>query len=655
MLEATKKMIESIKGFSYDQILQKVQEEYDAGIRVAERKRLILRQYLNDYNIDGDTMKPWEHIKSKSLWTYRNLFVSALYKNRPIVSFEWRKHGDNEYADTWNNLLRFDYEELGEDKIMHAKVSNVVDYGIYLAVDEGRNKTTESPRKKLYSPLCRVPDPHFSITEGFSFHWFELQLTEWELNSLYKNSEYMLSDKELKDLKEKLGSEYTTGLGSWAGGSGFGIDFAVEVSPLKIYSVYRHFTKFNNRWYLTEWANDRTLLIRCEAIEAVRSEEKKDENNIPCPVVHSWMIPKDDDPYGVCVGDLARDNQISEQLVMNLLVEKIHEDTFSGTTVFDPSYIDGNELAKKKIGKRQYIPAKAPLNNKIIENVQTQTSSSSDGYNLKNMIDAKGKKEVWFDEQSIGIYSQTITATQSQLLQSNQNVRLSTIFKVFLRGEKEYWDTLRYRSYQKHFKMNSEKNIVLNSGIGAITYTIKWKDLNTQKDLNLRLVSVLEKSEKDEANKAAMMASYQPLMQQASEFGRIQLTRQFARIVGLDKELVNMVYDYPTEYHQATMDLELLNNDEDPWEITNMQENHEIYIQVYQQALDTPAKKKAIEARKLARLISWQAQQMQTLTPSMEGMNASTNQLISNYISQENRKNAQPVALWPNGQEHAVE
>ena len=98
-----------------------------------------------------------------------------------------------------------------------------------------------------------------------------------------------------------------------------------------------------------------------------------------------------------------------------------------------------------------------------------------------------------------------------------------------------------------------------------------------------------------------------------------------------------------------------MDNDEDPWEITNMQENHEIYIQVYQQALDTPAKKKAIEARKLARLISWQAQQMQTLTPSMEGMNASTNQLISNYISQENRKNAQPVALWPNGQEHAVE
>lgn len=128
--------------------------------------------------------------------------------------------------------------------------------------------------------------------------------------------------------------------------------------------------------------------------------------------------------------------------------------------------------------------------------------------------------------------------------------------------------------------------------------------MSTKKDLNLRIISILEKSEKDEANKAAMMASYQPLMQQASEFGRIQLTRQFAKIVGLDKELINMVYNYPHEYHQAMMDIELINLNEDPGEITDITENHDIYIQVYQQALDTPAKRKAIEARKRARLLS---------------------------------------------------
>ena len=294
-----------------------------------------------------------------------------------------------------------------------------------------------------------------------------------------------------------------------------------------------------------------------------------------------------------------------------------------------------------------------PLNTKIIENIQTQTSTSSEGYNIHNLLDAKSKREIWFDEQSIGIYSQTITATQSQILQANQNVRLSTMFKVFLWGEKRYWDVLWYRAYQKNFKMDSQKNIVLNSGIWVVTYTVKGKDLMTQKDLHLRLVSVLEKAEKDEANKAAMMASYQPLMQQASEFGKIQLTRKFARIVGLDKELVNMVYDYPPEYQQAMLDIELLNVNEDPWEITNINENHSIYIQVYQQALDTEAKRKAIAARKRALLLSGQQQAQQMEQPVQ--MDASTNQLVSNYISQERTKNNQPISLGPNWQEHAIE
>lgn len=653
MLEATSKMIAKVKGLTHEELRQKVQEEYEAGKAVADRKRPILLQYLKDYNIDGDVMKPWEHTKSKSLWTNRNLFISALYKNRPIITFEWRKQGDAEYADTWNNLLKFDYEELEEDKITYEKIANIVDYGVYLAVDEGWDKTTETPRKKLYTPLCWIPDPYFSITGGFSFHGFELQLTEWELSDLYSNTSYMLSDKELTKLKEKLKSDYQGGLNSRAMGNGINTDFAIEFSPLKVYSVYRHFTKIGGCWWLTEWANERTLLIRCEQIQAVRTEEKKDASNVPCPVVHSWMLPKEGDPYGMCVGDLARDNQISEDLVMNLLISKIHEDTFSGVMVFDPAYIDGKELASKKIGKKKYIPAKIPLNNDIIKNVQTQTSSSSDGYNLKNLIDAKSKKEVGFDEQSIGIYSQTITATQSQLLQANQNIRLSTIFKIFLRGEKQYRDVLWYRSYQKNFKMKSEKNITLNSGIGTVTYTVKGKDLNSKKDLKLRLISVLDKVEKDEATKSAMMASYQPLMQQASEFGKIELTRQFAKIVGLDKELINMVYDYPQEYYQAMMDLELLNVGEEVGEIENMAENHDIYLRVYQQALDTEAKKKAIEARKTARVLSGQAQ-MQTMQDPA-GMQASQNQLISNYISQSNKASNQPTPLGPNNNENALQ
>lgn len=644
----TQKMVEKIKGWTYEEIQTKVAQEYDAWAEVAMKKRPILRQYLKAYNVNWEQLKDWETVKSKSLYTYRNLFISSLYKNRPLVKIEWRKRWDAEYAKTWNHLLEFDYEELDEDRITYKKIEDEVDCGIYLAVDEWWDKVTESPKKRLYSPLCWIPDPHFDVVKGFNFHGFELELTESEVSDLYKNTEYMLTDRELKQLKGKLKSDYTTRLMTWADWYGIWENFSTYKSNLKCYSVYRHFTKFNDRWYLTEWANDRTLLIRCEEVEAVRAEEKKDPSTIPCPVVHSWLLPKKWDPYGLCVWDLAKDNQDSEEQIMNLLIDKVHEETFSWITVYNSDVVDGKELAHRKLGKRKYVPSKWNLENrKIIENVQTQTSWTWDWYNLKSMIDQKSTKEIWFDEQSIWVYARTITATQSQLLQANQNVRLSTIFKVFLWGEKQYWDVLWYRSYQKHFKMESEKNITLNSWIWNVVYTIMWKDLDTKRDLHLVLVTEIDRREKEEANKAAYMASYQPLMEMADPFGKITLTRDYAKIMWMDDETVNTVFEYPPEYNKAMLDLELLNNDEDVGEITDMNENHKIYIQVYQQALDTKAKQRAIMRRKQALILSGQQNQMAMMQWVGQWQGASQNQLVSNYISQENQANNQPTALWP--------
>ena len=644
----TQKMIQKIDGWTYSEIQQKVANEYEAWAAVAIKKRPILKEYFKAYNVDWEELKDWETVKSKSLYTYRNLFISALYKNRPMVKIEGRKRWDAEYAKTWNRLLEFDYEELDEDKITYKKIEDEVDCWLYLAVDEGWDKTTESPRKRLYSPMCWIPDPHFDLVKGFNFHWFELELTEEELSDLYYNTEYMLTDKELNELKEKLKSDYTARLMAWADWYGIGEERHTTRSPLKCYSVYRHFTKFNGRWYLTEWANDRTLLVRCEEIEAVRAEEKKDPTLIPCPVVHSRFLPKKWDPYGLCVWDLAKDNQDSEESIMNLLIDKVHEETFSGITVYNSDVVDGKELAHRKLGKRKYVPSKWNLENrKLIENVQTQTSGTGDGYNLKNMIDQKTTKEIWFDEQSIGVYARTITATQSQLLQANQNVRLSTIFKVFLRWEKRYWDVLWYRSYQKNFKMKSEKNITLNNWLGNVVYTIMGKDLNTKIDLHLQLVTELDRREQEEANKAAMMASYQPLMEQANPFWKIQLTRDYAKVMWMDEELVNSIYDFPPEYDKAMLDLELLNNDEDVAEITDMNENHKIYIQVYQQALDTKAKARAIMRRKQALILSGQQNQASMMEWMGQMNGASQNQLVSNYISQQNQANNQPIALWP--------
>lgn len=153
----TQKMIQKIKGWTYEEIQQKVAQEYDAWAEVAMKKRPILKDYINSYNVNWEKMEDWKTVRSKSLYTNRNLFISSLYKNRPLVEIQWRKRWDDEYAKTWNNLLKFDYEELDEDQICYKKIEDEVDYWIYLAVDEWWDKVTESPRKRLYSPLCWIP------------------------------------------------------------------------------------------------------------------------------------------------------------------------------------------------------------------------------------------------------------------------------------------------------------------------------------------------------------------------------------------------------------------------------------------------------------------------------------------------------------------
>ena len=115
----------------------------------------------------------------------------------------------------------------------------------------------------------------------------------------------------------------------------------------------------------------------------------------------------------------------------------------------------------------------------------------------------------------------------------------------------------------------------------------------------------------------------------------------------MDDETVNTVFEYPPEYNKAMLDLELLNNNEDVGEITDMSENHKIYIQVYQQALDTKAKQRAIMRRKQALILSGQQNQMAMMQWVGQQQGASQNQLVSNYISQENQANNQPTALWP--------
>jgi hypothetical protein len=67
-------------------------------------------------------------------------------------------------------------------------------------------------------------------------------------------------------------------------------------------------------------------------------------------------------------------------------------------------------------------------------------------------------------------------------------------------------------------------------------------------------------------------------------------------------DVIKMMVPEKPEEVEASQQLLLLNRNIELEPITDMSEDHDAYIAMYKQALDTPAKTKAIEARRMAKI-----------------------------------------------------
>lgn len=94
---------------------------------------------------------------------------------------------------------------------------------------------------------------------------------------------------------------------------------------------------------------------------------------------------------------------------------------------------------------------------------------------------------------------------------------------------------------------------------------------------------------------------------------------------------------------EARQQLELLNRNQDVDKVTDIMQDHDAYIAIYKQALDTPAKLRAIQNRLLAKIEKQKSiaqQQAAAAQGQPQGAAQSQNMLMSNAMQQ---KKSDPV------------
>ena len=616
---------------SADKIIEHVEKEYQSSLFFTEAKRQLYKKRKMLYmNIEDQDKKIYSRLIFSTIETLLALYV----KSWPTANFSVNGEFFDETEKTIKMVAESDFErmELWE-KDERANFHSFF-YGTSIKVLDGFDTQTKNPECVVISPMQWVCDPQASINLKDRFHGFELQvdkssLTEdWGYFNLDKLEpwEWRLSEEDRESSQDvrHLNDDYGTH---------------------GLYNIYHHYTIINGQKYLITLGNSRKLLIRCEELTPKNKEQKKNPRLIKFPVVVGNWIPTEFDRWGISICDILEDKQTAIQLFMNLNRIKAENEAWGDIFLYDPDIIENiDELKMPKLWPK-YIKA-SRLNQWGTPMLEVPRGNiKSDAFNMPNVVKQQWFLELGLDERSLWVSGETpITATENQRVQANANLRQILGLKRRARSE-ALFRKLWYESYQECFY--GKKKIKVPWRYGGRYLELESKDFIVEDSVEVIIEFALDVEEKNDKVKLEMLAMRDAFMNdpQKSDISKRIFERELFKLQGFSPEKIALFSEKTLEEEQAELDLELLNRNEELEPIADLNENHLVYLEIYKRAKDTPAKQKAILARRMAqiqklRLQGGQSQIMGTGDQQMKG------QIVSSMMAQANStpNNAESLA-----------
>jgi len=354
-------------------------------------------------------------------------------------------------------------------------------------------------------------------------------------------------------------------------------------------------------------ANDDSLLIRFEEIKPVYEEEKKNPNLIKFPVIVNHYEPFKWDPFGISVPDLLEDKQRIEQLFLNLNRIKAEHEAWWDTFLVDTDAIKNLNDLRQHTQWPKYVRADLRKNPNPIREVE-RGRIKQDAFNMAQVIRQQGSNDMWLDERAVWwTPDKSITATENQRIQRNQNVKLVLNNKINQWWEKDFWRNW-LRAYYEFFPFKWEKNIMLQNSFGNVIQSVKRKDIDTWANIDIKVINKSDEESMKEQEKAWLLVIADLVLQdpKSPEISKTFAKRSIARANWIDKDKISVLFPASIEEMKAKLDLELLNRNMDVWEIEQLEEDHMSYIVIYWKAMDTDARDSAIRDRMDAMILSWQ-------------------------------------------------
>ena len=577
--------IESTTWYSVEAILQQCVSEFTQSRQVVQQKRYIFRDRLKQYN---NQVKNRDVVSVNLCFAIINALIASSYTDELTVSFVERDPSDILQANTRTKIAEFDKENMELDRVNYEKLQDKYFYGVGIRWFDWWDDDENQPIVSNFDPMTWIPDPKWwKDAESFRWMWFQSMMMrdDMKANGFYED--------QIENFVKMYDSEF------------YMFDPYNALPPnlekstnddIRYRYVYYHYTIINGKKYQVATDYSMTTLGRLVSIDAILQAEKKDTRKILRPITLSYFRPQRHNPYWVSIMDLTEDKQRALSKLFNLWISRATRNSLGWHRLYNKDKIPNrNDLANltedpKLIGVNL-------MPNENLSNVMTEVQTMQvpqDNFNMTEAIQYQTRFATGVDPLTMWIQSQwDITATEAQQIQANANLLLWLTNQVDLRSEKDF-----RRKYMKMYKQffKGRKIIRVVNSIGTNMIEIKKDDIRTKEDPDVMIMGKNESKKREEIGRNTLQGIL-PFLQQEWWFAYKQWLRDLIRFNGIDNDRANVyVPDMPEEI-EAKGQLEMLNRNEnlDEGQFQDMSKDRDAYIAIYRQAIDTPAKMKAMK------------------------------------------------------------
>lgn len=520
--------------------------------------------------------------------------------NVDLVTDDWVL--SKELVANAKKALKYDDETMDwyymrEDIINHNGI-----YWVSVTIIDWWDDEEKQPISATIDPLSIVPDPKNWRGNNMRFFWIERRLLkEWLNKNVFFNID-KIQCIETSDELRKNDDAYND------------IDWTNSTSEQEwLFDAYDHFTIRDWKKVLTTWANQRNDLIRYVEIEPLNNKEKNNLNKVKFPIQIHRRKPKIWCFFWVSIIEEVAQYQdmVSKLANLQLIQARI-------SALWPDKFIDQNlwvdiSLLWEKLPWWRVIPVKWNswnIGNSMFTDIYPNPSQFPT--QMRNELESYSQKTTWVTDLAFWTslpWSQT--KAEIQTLQSNANTILSYIGNNYLRWQKEYWEQ-HYATYVKYMTNWQKKRVSMFDKWEPISLTLRREDFVTSGKVLIYVTSKSEQEAKDSKDTVKLISLANLYLWNMKPWYSLN---EFLRKIGNSSWIQNFdAYKFipmtPDEM-RAVEYLDWLNRNEKapdpkPWE------DYMTYIQIYKQAMDTPAKWEAILKYTNAYKASWQEQTQET-------------------------------------------